>query len=308
MNFERKGDWLLLKIPTQWENKNIEEIFASYLCASRKQIHLFKMEKKVQLNNQNVPWTTTVHKGDSLKIKLFHSQPNTITPTYMDLSILYEDDFLLIVNKPDSMDTHPNDQVDTTSLLNGVAFYLLANGEERQLKHIHRLDRDTTGCILFAKHELVANMLDHMLRERDIKRTYIAVVHGLLSKKKGSIDKPIGKDRHHSNRRRIAENGQHAVTHYQLLKKYPNKNLSLLSCTLDTGRTHQIRVHLSSIKHPLAGDTLYGGTPIFTRQALHAVNIQFKHPFTEETLSIYAPPMDQPEIFPHEDWNHLLRG
>lgn len=307
MIYERKGDWLLLKVPAKWEGSSIEEVFSHYLFASRKQIHLFKMEKKVQLNNQNVPWNTPLHKDDTLKIKMFHNQPNDIIPTFMDISILYEDDFLLIVNKPDSMDTHPNASDDTTSLLNGVAYYLLMNGEERQVKHIHRLDRDTTGCILFAKHELVANMLDFMLRERTIKRTYIALVHGLLTKKQGIIDKAIGKDRHHSSRRRISGNGQKAITHYKVLQKSPKENVTLITCSLETGRTHQIRVHLSSIQHPLAGDILYGGKPIFKRQALHAIKIEFKHPISEEMLTIYAPPMDQPAIFPRLEWEELLK-
>ncbi|PAE13578.1 RNA pseudouridine synthase [Niallia circulans] len=306
MLFERKGDWLFLKIPLQWEGLSIEEFFSRVLLASKKQIHLFKMEKKVQLNNQNVPWNSLLKQEDILKIKLFQQQPNDIIPTYMDLTILYEDDFLLVVNKPDSIDTHPHSSEDTSSLLNGVAYYLLLSGEERQLKHIHRLDRDTTGCILFAKHDLVANMLDYLLRERKIKRTYIALIEGFLAQKKGTINKPIGKDRHHGSRRRISETGQQAITHFKLIKRLPFDDLTLISCTLDTGRTHQIRVHLSSINHPLAGDKLYGGKPMFHRQALHAAKIQFTHPISQEQITVFAPPLDTPPIFPDEDWESLL--
>ncbi|MEZ2716544.1 RluA family pseudouridine synthase [Niallia circulans] len=306
MIYERKGDWLLLKIPVQWEGLSIEEFFSQVLLASKKQIHLFKMEKKVQLNNQNVPWNSMLNQEDILKIYLFQQQPNNIIPIYMDLSILYEDDFLLVVNKPDSIDTHPHSPEDTSSLLNGVAYHLLLSGEERQLKHIHRLDRDTTGCILFAKHDLVANMLDYLLRERKIKRTYIALIEGFLAQKKGTINKPIGKDRHHSSRRRISETGQQAITHFKRIKRLPSEDLTLISCTLDTGRTHQIRVHLSSIKHPLAGDKLYGGKPMFHRQALHAAKIQFTHPISQEQITVFAPPLDNPPIFPNEDWEELL--
>lgn len=308
MIFERKGDWLLLKAPIQWEGISIEAFFSQVLLASKKQIHLFKMEKKVQLNNQNVPWNTLLTQEDILKIKLFQQQPNDIIPTYMDLSILYEDDFLLVVNKPASIDTHPHSSEDSSSLLNGVAYHLLMNGEERQLKHIHRLDRDTTGCVLFAKHDLVANMLDYMLRERKIKRTYIALVQGTISQKKGTINKAIGKDRHHGSRRRISETGQTAITHFKRIIQLPNEGLTLISCTLDTGRTHQIRVHLSSIHHPLAGDVLYGGKPIFDRQALHAVRIQFTHPISMEDVTVYAPPLDRQPIFPDENWEELLKS
>ena len=145
-----------------------------------------------------------------------------------------------------------------------------------------------------------------MLRERKIKRTYIALVQGSLSQKKGTINKAIGKDRHHGSRRRISETGQTAITHFKRIKQLPNKGLTLISCTLDTGRTHQIRVHLSSIHHPLAGDVLYGGKPTFDRQALHAVKIQFTHPISKEELTVFAPPLDKQPIFPAENWEELL--
>ncbi|MFT8321040.1 MAG: RluA family pseudouridine synthase [Bacillus sp. (in: firmicutes)] len=298
---ERKGEWLFISVPSKWNGKSIEDIFGEVLFASKKQIHLFKMEKKVMLNTNYPNWKTTVQENDLLKIKLFTNDTPAIPPTYMDLSILYEDDYLLVVNKPAYMDTHPNTPDDTCSLLNGVVFYVLMNGEERQIKHIHRLDKDTSGCILFAKHELIGTMLDQMLRERKIKRTYMAIAHGSFSNKSGTINTPIGRDRHHGTRRRVSVNGQKAITHYKVLNYFKKEHLSLITCTLDTGRTHQIRVHLSSISHPLAGDVLYGGKTIYPRQALHAVKIQFKHPITEENIECYAPFLDEPPIFPSID-------
>ncbi|MCE4051111.1 MULTISPECIES: RluA family pseudouridine synthase [Bacillaceae] len=299
MHFERKGEWMQLAIPAKWKNMSLEDLFRTVMLASKKQVHLFKMQKKVMLNNKIITnWLTTLTTGDTLSIKMFDSQSANIEPTYMELNIVYEDDFLLIINKPAEIDTHPNSLEDVSSLTNGAAFHLLMNGEERQLKHIHRLDRNTTGCILFAKHELIGNMLDYALRERKIKRTYLALVHGYVKGKKGKIDKPIGKDRHHATRRRISENGQAAVTNYRKLAYFPEKDLSLVSCSLDTGRTHQIRVHLSSIGHPLAGDILYGGTPVYSRQALHAARLELTHPITGESLTVYAPFLDDPPVFP----------
>ncbi|MGG4468215.1 RluA family pseudouridine synthase [Paenibacillus alvei] len=299
MHFERKGEWMQLAIPDKWNNMSLEDLFRTVMLASKKQVHLFKMQKKVMLNNKIITnWLTPLTTGDTLSIKMFDSQSANIEPTYMELNIVYEDDFLLIINKPAEIDTHPNSLEDVSSLTNGAAFHLLMNGEERQLKHIHRLDRNTTGCILFAKHELIGNMLDYALRERKIKRTYLALVHGYVKGKKGKIDKPIGKDRHHATRRRISENGQDAVTNYRKLAYFPEKDLSLVSCSLDTGRTHQIRVHLSSIGHPLAGDILYGGTPVYSRQALHAARLELTHPITGESLTVYAPFLDDPLVFP----------
>lgn len=298
---ERKGDWLFLYIPEKWAGIVLEDLFKTVLFASKKQIHLYKMEKKVLINDRNANWNLPLQKGAIMKIHLFHAVSSTIIPTFMDINILYEDDHLIIINKNPFIDTHPNTIEDTATLLNGVAFHVLMNGEERQIKHIHRLDRDTSGCILFAKHELVGNMLDHMLRERKIKRTYIALTHGSFSTKQGTIHKPIGRDRHHATRRRVSPNGQDAITHYKVLAEQKKESLSLITCTLDTGRTHQIRVHMSSIGHPLAGDTLYGGKPIFNRQALHAVKIALTHPITEEKIECYAPFLDEPAIFPKFD-------
>jgi 23S rRNA pseudouridine1911/1915/1917 synthase len=136
-----------------------------------------------------------------------------------------------------------------------------------------------------------------MLEKRDIKRTYLAIVQGTLPNKKGTINEPIGRDRHHATRRRVSPTGQKAVTHYEVLKADQRRKLSLVKCQLDTGRTHQIRVHFSSINHPLAGDELYGGKPIFPRQALHAVKLEFIHPFTNEKIICHAPFLDDHKIF-----------
>ena len=165
------------------------------------------------------------------------------------------------------------------------------------MRHVHRLDRDTTGALLFAKHPFVGSMLDRMLEDREIKRTYLAMVHGMIPDKKGTIQASIGRDRHHATRRRVSPSGQPATTFFEVLKVDNKKKLLLVKCSLATGRTHQIRVHFSHMDHPLVGDLLYGGKPIFQRQALHAVKLEFKHPFTEEVITCHAPFLDTPEIF-----------
>ena len=193
------------------------------------------------------------------------------------------------------MNTHPNDETDKNTLLNAAQFYLESTGENSKVQHIHRLDRDTTGAILFAKHSLAGAILDRMLEKRKIKRTYLAIVEDHLKKKNGTIHEPIGRDRHHPTKRRVSSTGQEAVTHYQVIKQ--EKGSSYVKCWLKTGRTHQIRVHFSHIGHPLIGDTLYGGKPLYKRQALHAAKLEFTHPITEEEIICYAPFIDQPAIF-----------
>ncbi len=181
--------------------------------------------------------------------------------------------------------------------MNGAAYHMQSNGELTRPRHIHRLDRETTGAVLFAKNPLMTAIFDKMLEERAIKRTYLALADGIIRQKKGTINKPIGRDRHHPTRRRVSETGQQAITHFKVLDQMKHKDLTLVQCILDTGRTHQIRVHFSAIGHPLAGDSLYEGSDTFHRQALHAVKMEFTHPFTQEKIICHAPFIDQPPIF-----------
>jgi 23S rRNA pseudouridine1911/1915/1917 synthase len=295
---KRKGEWLELKIPKFWEGKTIEDLFYHEWEAPRKVTHLFRTEKKVQVNGSSANWKLPLVSGEKLEIKLFEEEELQVVPNFQEIQVLYEDDHVLVLNKPPFLNTHPNDlQLETNTLVNAAAFYLLANGEPRNIRQIHRLDRDTSGAILFAKHKLAGAILDRMLEKRQIKRTYLALVHGVVKAKKGTINSPIGRDRHHPTKRRVSPSGQEAITHYQVIKTDKNNGFSYVKCWLDTGRTHQIRVHLSYIGHPLVGDVLYGGKPIVNRQALHAVKLEFSHPFTLEKVECQAPFLDDPPIF-----------
>jgi 23S rRNA pseudouridine1911/1915/1917 synthase len=301
----KKGDWLEITIPAEWEAYTIETIFREYWQAPKKLIHLFRMEKKVRLNGKNPDWTLPLVKGDKLQINIFAEEEEAAVPEYQNVEIIYEDDHLLVFNKPAGIDTHHNEPGQTGTLANVAAFHMQSNGELTRPRHIHRLDRDTTGAVLFAKNALIASILDKMLEERFIKRTYLALVDGIIRQKKGTINKPIGRDRHHPTKRRVSETGQTAVTHFKVLNRYKNDELTLVECTLDTGRTHQIRVHFSDLGFPLAGDSLYGGSDTFNRQALHAVKLEFTHPFTQEKIICHAPFIDHHPIFTDIDPNDL---
>lgn len=289
IKIEKKGEWLDLTVPPDWVGLTPEQLFQDVWHAPKKQTHFIRMNKEMLINGQTDRWTHLLTKGDHIKLKLFQEVDYGVTPVYMDVDVLFEDELLMVVNKPAGMDTHPNSPDQQNTIANGIAFYLQANGEHCPVKHIHRLDRDTSGVILFAKNSFAGAILDKMLQERNIKRTYIAIVHGIMKKKKGSIDAPIGRDRHHPTRRRVSPNGQKAVTHFEVAETDPKNNITVVRCQLDTGRTHQIRVHLSHIGYPLVGDLLYGGKPSYHRQALHAEKLEFIHPFTLESLSIKAP-------------------
>lgn len=301
----KKGEWFELIIPPDWNEFTVDHILRKVWNGPKKMIHVLKMEKLVTVNGEHANWHRPLISGDRLQLKFFAEEDFGVIPTYMEIDVLYEDDHLLVVNKPAGIDTHPNEHKQTDTLANAVAFYLQAKGEYRKVLHIHRLDKYTTGSVLFAKHAFIGAILDRMLEERQIKRTYLALIEGILSKKKASINAPIGRDRHHPTRRRVSPTGQAAVTHYKVLKVYRNKHRSLIQCSLETGRTHQIRVHLSSIGHPLIGDVLYGGEALFPRQALHAARMTFIQPLTGEKIECQAPFIDRDPIFPDEAFDLL---
>jgi 23S rRNA pseudouridine1911/1915/1917 synthase len=292
--WSKKGDWLECIIPSVWKGLTIESLLKEVWYTSKKFAHQLRMEKGVKLNGKEVAWQTPLQENDRLQLYLYKPEHSAILPEYRELSVLWEDEHLLIINKDAGMDIHPSEPSQTGTLANAVAFHLQAQGIFTKVRHIHRLDRDTSGTILFAKHMLAGTTLDQMLEKREIKRTYVALVHGLVKKQSGTISAPIGRDRHHPTRRRVSKTGAKAVTHYRVLHTFPDTQTSLVELSLDTGRTHQIRVHMSYIGHPLVGDVLYGGKETFHRQALHAVKLSFFHPFINEPVSCLAPAYDFP--------------
>ncbi|KAA0565083.1 RluA family pseudouridine synthase [Bacillus sp. CH30_1T] len=286
MKTQKKGELFELVVPDKWKNVTIETILRNHWQAPKKLIHSMRMAGDIKVNGKSISWTQPLSPGDTLQLHLFKEVEYDVPPTYGEIDVLFEDDHLIVVNKPAGIDTHPNHPNETETLANLVAFHYQARGESSRVQHIHRLDHDTSGAIIFAKHPLSKAILDRLLTERQIKRTYNALVHGRLKQKKGTISEPIGRDRHHNTRRRVSPSGQDAITHYKVLE-YKNP-FTLVEVQLDTGRTHQIRVHMSHIGHPLVGDILYGGRPIFNRQALHAARISFPHPLTGEWIECEA--------------------
>jgi 23S rRNA pseudouridine1911/1915/1917 synthase len=292
----RKGNWMEIITQKNWDGKTIEDIFRKEWEVPKKLTHQFRMEHYVTVNGVKANWNNPLKIGDKVLFNLFEdAAPLNTLDYFYELQVLYEDDHVIVVNKPPNMSTHPNDNSNKRTLLHAVQFYVQSKGENVTIRQVHRLDKDTTGAILFAKHALSGAILDRMLEKHEIKRTYLAIVDGQIKKKKGKISEPIGRDRHHATRRRVSTSGQAAATHYQVIKV--ENGHSYVKCWLETGRTHQIRVHLSHLGHPLLGDTLYGGKPLFKRQALHAAKLEFKHPITSENINCYAPFIDQPPIF-----------
>jgi len=226
--------------------------------------------------------------GANLRLHLFPREARDFPADWMELNILYEDEFTLIVNKPAGIEVHPSEKGQRRTLAHAVSAYYEMTGQDIRVRHIHRIDKETTGPVLYAKNEFAHYQYDKAMREKKIERMYVALAEGYVEGNKGKIDKPIGQDRHHSTRRRVSETGDPAVTHFEVVERLPGHTLVRLR--LETGRTHQIRVHLSSINHPLAGDGLYGGTRgVISRQALHGEQLIWSHPWTGEKMQVRAP-------------------
>ena len=240
-------------------------------------------------NGQRIGGREQLLAGDHFRVRLLETiDSDGIVPVSMPLSILYEDEDILVINKPADMPVHPSIGNYTNTLANGVAAYLDAKNEHSPFRCINRLDRDTSGALILAKNAFSAAVLSTQMRNRQIRRTYLAVVEG-ITLPNGTISAPIGRVNDSVIERHVDFlHGESAVTHYARLE-VKNEH-SLLEIHLETGRTHQIRVHMGYIGHPLPADYLYH--PIydrFRRQPLHSLQLEFRHPVTDKPMCLLAP-------------------
>ncbi len=230
-----------------------------------------------------------VSTGDIITISFDYNEDNSnIVPTKMALDIIYEDSWLIVVNKPAGIPVHPSILHYTDSLSNGIRFYFDSIGLKKKIRLVNRLDLNTSGLVVFAKCEYIQEQLSTQMQTDDFKKEYICLVEGHLNEKSGIIDLPISREFGSIIERCVSPDGQKSITKFTVLKEFDN--YSLVQCILKTGRTHQIRVHFSYIGHPLLGDTLYGNSSnLINRQALHSYRISFIHPVTKHVLSFEAP-------------------
>jgi len=225
-------------------------------------------------------------KGDKLEITLpAEEKSKSVQPENIPLSIVYEDEFIIIVDKPPGMPTIPSRLHPTGTVANGLLYYYYQQEIPYTIHIVTRLDKGTSGLLLVAKHQYAHSLLANLQRKGAITRMYQAVIHGHLTKKSGTIDAPIGRNPESIIERMVTEKGKRAITHYEVMQE--TTHYSLVQIRLETGRTHQIRVHFSSLGHPLVGDDLYGGKiKNIKRQALHCAHICFKHPFTHKEIQM----------------------
>lgn len=267
---------------------NVKELLKVKFKFSERMIIKLKKEKRIFLNNSPVYISAPLNIHDVIQIDMdFVETADNIQPTQMNLKIIYEDEYLLILNKPAGLPIHPSANHFSDSLSNGVKYYFDTKNLAIKLRPVNRLDKDTSGIVIFAKHPYIQECLIKQMKNKKFCKNYLALVSGIFSPKNGTINAPITRKDNSIIERTIDLSStldkEQAITHYKTLEIL--KNASLVEFTLETGRTHQIRVHSKFMNCPLIGDTLYGNpSTLISHQALHAYKISFYHPITNEFL------------------------
>lgn len=287
----------VIKIYIEESNKGIrldkylaqdEILLENVSTISRAYIQKLIKEDKIKVNGNSIKASYSLCGGEEIDIAIPEPVELEIIPEKMDLDIVYEDEYILVVNKPKEMVVHPAPGHSTGTLVNGLMYHLKGNlsGINGVLRPgiVHRIDMNTTGLLVVCKNDLAHISLAKQFKEHTITREYHAIVHNRFSHEEGTIDKPLGRNKNDRKKYAIVADGKRAVTHYKVLDNLKG-NYSYISCRLETGRTHQIRVHMSSISHPLYGDDIYGPNKKASGslgQALHAKKLGFVHPHTGE--------------------------
>ena len=278
--------------------KNINQILKKEFNISSRLLVKLINNKKVLLNGISVDTRNSIKIGDIITVLLNIEENNSnIVPTKMDLKVVYEDDGLLVIDKPFGIPVHPSILHYEDSLSNGVRYYFDKIGLKKKIRPVNRLDKNTTGLVIFAKNEYIQECLIKQMKDNTFKKEYLCLVSGILKEKSGTINAPIRRKENSIMERCIDINGQPSITHFEVIKEY--KDYSLVKCILETGRTHQIRVHMAYIGHPLLGDELYGAkSELIQRQALHCYKLSFINPLNQNNQIL--------ESFIPEDFKKII--
>jgi 23S rRNA pseudouridine1911/1915/1917 synthase len=283
-----------LTIGEQQQNERLDKVLSTMNPEwSRTQVQQWIKDEVVKVNGSVVKGNYKCKVNDQIVIEVPEPEPLDVVPEEMDLDIYYEDQDVLVVNKPRGMVVHPAPGHMTGTLVNGLMAHCKdLSGINGVLRPgiVHRIDKDTSGLLMVAKNDMAHESLVNQLVNKTVTRRYKAIVHGVIPHDHGTIDAPIGRDRHDRQSMTVTdENGKEAVTHFNVLKRF--RDFTFVECQLETGRTHQIRVHMKYIGYPLAGDPKYGPkkTLPIDGQALHAGILGFTHPRTGEYKEFEAP-------------------
>lgn len=278
--------------------ERIDKYISQNSKLSRSRVHDLIKSHNILVNDQKVKPSYILQIGDSIVVNIPKLKPLNMKPEKIPLDIVYEDRDVIVVNKAQGMVVHPAPGHPDHTLVNALLYHtkqLAKSPEGFRPGIVHRIDKDTSGLLMIAKNDLARQSLEAQLAQKSNKREYLAIVHGNFSEKRGTIDAPIGRNPYDRKKMAVTEKGKHAVTHFEVIQQF--QGYSLIKCRLETGRTHQIRVHMAYISHPLAGDPLYGPRKTLKGQGqfLHAQTLGFKHPRTGEWMefSVAAPAIFQ---------------
>lgn len=288
-------------VPEEFQGERIDK-YLSEACCGLTRSYLQKLLKSqlVEVDGKTVKNSYRVSAGETVELEVPEAVEPEIEAEPIPLDILYEDKDIILINKPKGMVVHPAAGHYSQTLVNGLMYHCRGelsgiNGVMRP-GIVHRIDMDTTGVLIVCKNDFAHNSIAEQLKVHSITRKYYAIVHGVISENEGTVDAPIG--RHPVDRKKMSindKNGKHAVTHYRVLERF--KQFTYVECQLETGRTHQIRVHMASLNHPLLGDSVYGPSKCpfkLQGQTLHAGVLGIIHPRTGEYMEFSAP---LPEYF-----------
>ncbi|MEW9096672.1 MAG: RluA family pseudouridine synthase [Clostridiaceae bacterium] len=270
------------------EEMPLKEYLKFHLKLSSRLIRGAIREDRIRVNGEIVKLSYKLKNGDSIDISIQKDEEQNIEPEKIDLDIVYEDEDIIVINKTYGMVVHPTKSYPNGTLANGLLYYFKSSGQNCIVRLVSRLDMDTSGLILVAKNQFAHMSLARDMGEDSFKKWYLAVAHNKFTKKEGTINLPIYRTGGESIKRIVDDRGQESITHYKVIEEYDTG--SLVRVLLETGRTHQIRVHLSHLGNPLYGDSLYGeeynDDLLINRQALHAYKLSFPHPRTGEVISL----------------------
>ena len=269
------------------ENLTLKEVLLDKLNFSVRGLSKMKRYKTVKVNKKYISPSEKVKKGDLIEVDITEEMAD-FNPQNLNLEILYDDFDIIMVNKPPFMVVHPTKSHFENTIANGVTHYINEQKEKVKIRFVNRLDMNTSGLVIVAKNPYAQFVLSSDMKEDKVEKVYIAVVKGIVTEDSGTIDAPIYRPTDDSVKRIVDERGQASVTHYEVIERL--NDATVLKLRLETGRTHQIRVHLNHIGHGIIGDELYGyiNEELINRQALHAYSLKFKQPRTREDLHFTA--------------------
>lgn len=282
-----------LNYTIQENDKSVKEILLDELNFSRRLTVKLEENKKVFLNGKPVRLKKRVYMDDVITVYFEDEKEDEYDPVEIPLNILYEDDSMLIVDKPPFMVVHPTKSHFNDTLANGVRFYYDSKNIKSKIRLVNRLDMNTSGIVIIAKNSFIHNELSKQMKENAVEKYYYAIAEGTIIQDSGTINAPIARLNEDDIMRVVDSSGKECITHYEVIDRF--NDMTLLRLKLETGRTHQIRVHLKHIRHPIIGDTLYNKeSSLINRQALHCSEMSFIHPITKKRIKIDA---DLPEDF-----------